>query len=196
MTWTYRAEAILDGITETGLCAAAIVAAAWRAGVEPDATAGLTAASLALYAEPKDLLTGPLYPLTRDRELIAAAADAATDTGDHARATRILSDQVTDALSAAMAAADAAARWLAKAETSSERASARRELRRAEQEIADCEHALTILVDAGERLGRALDGLERVPDDLLEVYDLAYEHRRNGGTFPFDANNFITGVQA
>lgn len=195
MTWSEQAEALLPGITETGTTAAGIVAAAWRAGVDVDATMGLTLAALEMYATPKDLLSGGLVPLPSDHVMLAQAADVATDTGNHATQVRALADQVVNALDVAVLAATAAAERARTASNPAEAFPARQDERQAQATIADCEYALEILVDMAGRLARAIDCLAHLPDELLTAYERPYEHRRAGGTLPYHGD-FLTGVQA
>lgn len=195
MTWTGQADELLSAITETGMTTAGTVAAAWRAGVDPSATDGLAGAALWLHAEPKDLLSGGLAPLPSDREMISGATDAVTDAGNHLAAARALSGDAERALDAAITAAGAASARARSAKTDAETRAAACDEHRALDVIADCETALEMLAVMTTRLGRAIDCLERVPDDLLTTYELAYQHRRMGRTLPFDGL-FLTGAKA
>lgn len=196
--WTEQAEELVTAVTETGVDAAALSAAAWRAEVDPAATASITTAAVALYSTPLDLLRGGLVPSENDLELLTSAIDVATVVGEHLHHARHLSNQVTEAARVAGRAAETAThriREAKQADNQSQAAAAGRELRRALAELDDCEQAMELLTDAGPRLATALDALDAAPDDLLAAYELPYEHIAAGGTFPA-SNRFLTGAQA
>ena len=48
VTWLGAAEEFAEGISEHGLAAASLVASAWRANVDPDATSALLGAATSL----------------------------------------------------------------------------------------------------------------------------------------------------
>lgn len=192
MTCTDDAEALLTEVVETGLLIAAISSAAWRLGVDPAATQSLTTAAMLLYAERTDLLSGGLFPLPSDCEMLVQAADLATVTGEQLHAVHGMSEQVATALDAASNATIAAGERVRAAKDEAAARAARRDLDGALAGLADCEQALELLTGLGNRLKGALDCLLAVPDDLHEAYALPYAHLASGGTLP--PGGFLTGV--
>lgn len=190
MTWTAQAEALAEDAREMGGLAAIIHAAAWSAGVDPQATQGLTGAALALGATVA-MLMARTRPLREDREMTSHAADIEADTAD-------LLKRAQDMLTGAGAALEEAHEAAAKAErdyrgalTQSREQAALQALDNALACIADCEAALEILADLAARLDYARTCLERVPDDLLTTYEVPYDHIRHGGRLPFHGD-FLT----
>jgi hypothetical protein len=195
MTWESQAQQVASGAGEIGEDAALIVAAAWRARVDPRATDGLAGAALALWATPSSLVRGGGQPLPHDREMITRAGDLETDTASLLKRARETFDGAAEAHEAACLAAAAAAAQAAAARNREEASAAASALAEAQRQIADCEAALEMLQDAGQRLRYAAACLARVPDDLAETYDVCYSHIRRGGTLPYDGD-FLTGVPA
>lgn len=188
MSWTAQAEALAEDAREMGGLAAVIHAAAWSAGVEPQATQGLTGAALALGATVAMLMTRT-HPLREDREMTSHAADIEADTaGLLKRAQNMLAGAgaaLDEAHEAAIKAKRAALSMAANAQA------ALQALDIALACIADCEAALEILADLAARLDYARTCLERVPDDLLTTYEIPYDHIRCGGKLPFQGD-FLT----
>lgn len=193
MTWEPRAHEVEAAAAEIGYDAALIAAAAWRARVDPRATFGLAGAARALEATPESLLGGGGRPLPHDRELISRASDLETDAATLLHRARGLFDRASAALDAAYAAARAAAAAQAASKTDGESFAAASCMTEAQRRIGDCEAALEILQDTGMRLLHAHACLARVPDDLAETYETAYDLIRRGGKLPY-SGDFLTGT--
>lgn len=191
MNWTAQAEDLAGALPQLGTRVSEARAAAWRARVDPEATEGLTGASVALGAS--RLITS-VRPMGTDWEMLSRTADYEAEAGELLAAARKLYDQVQAALEAAQDAAVAAAAMEASTD-GMEREAATRARREAEREAADCENALETLDEAGPRLDYALACLQRVPDDLAVTYEAPYDLVRNGGKLPYDGD-FLTGAAA
>jgi hypothetical protein len=204
--WTGQAHLLADGIREPGFAAAALNAAAWAAGVNPEATAGLIGAATALTSgDCGPQLWAQADPVPSDQELLAAAAEL---EGAVAQLLKLASQMARDcragleaayARAAAAAAAIAAAQaQLAAASTSRQAAAAQSALAAAESAlsgaqavIADCEAALEVIAGCGGRLEHAANCLRRVPEDLAGTYEVPYQFVHEGGDLPY-AGDFLT----
>jgi hypothetical protein len=193
--WTGQAHLLADAIREPGFAAAALNAAAWSAGVNPEATAGLIGAATALTSgECGPQLWAQAGPLPDDRELLTAAAELEGAVAQLLKyASGMARDCRTDLQAALAAAASAAARADA-AKTPQARAAAEEEIRAARAIIADCEAALEVIDEAGRRLAHAANCLRRVPDDLAGTYETPYAFVHDGGKLPYDGEFLLAGV--
>jgi len=191
--WTGRAHLLADAIREPGFGCAALNAAAWAAGVIPDATAGLIGAATALTSgECGPQLWAQAGPCPDDRTLLAAAAELEGACAELLRQASALARDCRSALASARAAAASAAAALDAATTAAARSAAESALAAARAEIADCEAALEILGGTGSRLDHAVKCLRKVPDDLAGAYETPYAHVRETGPLPYEGA-FLTG---
>lgn len=190
MTWAARAEALADDLGELGGAVTSVNAAAWRAGVDPEATAGLSGAARALGARPPAFSTR-IAPLPSDREMLGRAADLEADAGDMLRAAQDMRkaaaadwSRACDELRAVLAAQRAArsGEWITYTAIAASQA-----------RIADCEVALEMLAEMIRCLAYVLTCLSRVPDDLATAYEVPYRHIRRGGVLPA-AGDWLTGL--
>lgn len=190
--WTGQAHLLADAIREPGFAAAALNAAAWSAGVNPEATAGLIgAASVLTGGDCGPQLWAQADPLPNDQALLTAAAEL---EGAVVQLLKYASDMARDcraALEAAQAAAARAATAVASAKTPQARTAAEDALAAARGVIADCEAALEVIDGCGGRLAHAANCLRRVPDDLAGTYETPYQFVHDGGDLPY-AGDFLT----
>lgn len=193
--WTGQAHLLADAIRDPGFAAAALNAAAWAAGVNPEATAGLIGAATALTGgDCGPQLWAQADPLPSDQALLTAAAEL---EGAVAQLLRYASDMARDCradLESAQAAAASAAAAAASAGTSQARAAAEDALGAARAVIADCEAALEVIDGCGARLAHAANCLRRVPDDLAGAYETPYAFVHDGGKLPYDGEFLLGGV--
>ena len=190
--WTAQAHLLADAIREPGFACAALNAAAWSAGVSPEATAGLIGAASALTSgDCGPQLWAQADPLPNDQALLTAAAELEGAVAQLLKYATGLAQACRSALQSAQATAAQAARALAAAETPQARAAAEDALRTAKAAIADCEAALEIIGDCGGRLAHAANCLRRVPDDLAGTYETPYAFVHDGGDLPY-AGDFLT----
>jgi len=191
--WTGEAHLLADAIREPGFACADLNAAAWAAGVNPDATAGLIGAATALTSgECGPQLWAQAAPLPDDRALLAAAAElegAVTDLLGQASALARDCRAALEAAAVQVGRAHAAATSDASPQA---RAAAEAALAAARAVIADCEAALEVTDEAGARLDHAVTCLRRVPDDLASTYEVPYVHVREAGPLPYEGA-FLTG---
>lgn len=181
MSWTDQAEALAQEAAEAGVALAALNAAAWSAGVDPQAVSGITGAALSLAA-PVPSLWVRSRQVRDDRALREAAADfEAACAQMHQQATD-LRGRVSDDYQQACAVA------ASRKSTSAARDAARRRM-------GDCEAAGEILAEVARRLAYAAAALYRVPDDMAETYQVPYAHLRRGGELPHDGE-WLTGTPA
>jgi hypothetical protein len=193
--WTGQAHLLADGIREPGFAAAALNAAAWSAGVNPDATAGLIGAATALTGgDCGPQLWAQADPLPSDQELLTAAAElegAVVQLLGYASAMARDCRADLEAAQAAAAQAAAASVWAA---TASARTAAEGALAAARAVIADCEAALEVIDGCGRRLAHAANCLRRVPDDLAGTYETPYAFVHDGGKLPYDGEFLLAGI--
>lgn len=191
---TGQAHLLADAIREPGFAAAALNAAAWAAGVNPEATAGLIGAATVLTGgDCGPQLWAQADPCPSDQALLTAAAELEGAVGELLKYARAMARDCRADLEAAQAAAAAAATAAASAGTAQARAAAEDALGAARAVIADCEAALEILDDAGRRLAHAANCLRRVPDGLAAAYETPYRHVRETGPLPYEGD-FLTGI--
>jgi hypothetical protein len=196
MTWTPLAEDLAESLPEIGRSAASLSAAAWAAGVMPEATHGLVGAALTLGAQVSNLYARSA-PLRTDQDMLAASQDLEAATAEMLRHAWDLANQVADALEeayAALAAASAAVpAGASEQETADAEAAAEAARAEAMMRIADCDTALDILGPVLARLRYALSCLSCVPDDLETTYEAPYELVRRGGALPHEGE-WLTGA--
>jgi hypothetical protein len=188
--WTARAEEIAEDATTLGGGVARVNARAWAAGVDPGATGGLVGAALTLGASPAQLLVRPdLQPLHDDREMRETASDLESEAAGMLRAAGDLREHAIrdhDAACTAIAgqqAAQAAGGWPYPAAAGTAR-----------RVIADCECAIEIADVLIRRLEYAARCLSQVPDDLLDIYQVPYDHIRRGGVLPYRGDFLTAGI--
>ena len=193
--WTGQAHLLADDIREPGFAAAALNAAAWSAGVNPEATAGLIGAATVLTSgDCGPQLWAQADPVPNDQALLTAATEL---EGAVAQLLKYASGMARDcraALEAAQEAAAAAAETAAAAENPQARAAAQEKLAAARATIADCEAALEIINEYGSRLAHAANCLRRAPDDLASTYETPYQFVHDGGDLPYDGEFLTAGV--
>jgi hypothetical protein len=197
MTWTQQAGALGEDAAELGATIAAIHTAAWRARIDPDATAGLAGAATALWA-PAAALYGRGQPLPSDRILITTTEDCEIEAGELSRAAQRARTVCTADLSRAYEAhrdSVALLRAASAGEVEAQASAIREQLRGLERQIADCEGALEILGEIATRVAYAAGCLQRVPDDLAETYEAAYRLLAAGGKLPRNTD-FLTATLA
>jgi hypothetical protein len=196
MNWTPQAEELADSLLEAAFSAATLNAAAWSAGVMPEATQGLVGAAMALGA-PLHSLFAHVDPLRDDHAMLTAAQDIEGSVAEMLKHAQDLWNQIADDLEMAYQALAAISAAVPAGATAEEAAAAQAaaEAARAEamMRIADCETALEILDRAGRRLQYALACLARIPDDLEGVYEAPYDLVRSGGKLPFEGE-WLTGA--
>lgn len=197
MAVTEQAEELAAAARELGCVIAATHAAAWRARVDPEVTAGLAGAAVALYVSTKALFSRG-KPLPNDQVMVGQAEDLQIDTSEMLRATRTLRENCATTLDRLYEAHRAAIAHLQRVQGGKEQgdqAVIRERIRDLELQIADCEVALEILADLAGRLAYARGCLQRVPDDLSETYEAAYWLLHRGHRLPRDGD-FLTGTPA
>lgn len=197
-TWTAAAEAFAEEIREHGFAAAAVVASAWRAGVDPDATRSLLAAAAVLTQGAAVAHAWYLAPPFPDKESFLSAAEETE--GDVAAALQYARDMARDCGSVMDAAAEdheQAAQDAARAAGSgtgtapAALAAAKERMAAALEVLADCDAALEVLSAAGEALSEARQALSRVPAEFEETYEEPLRFVAAGRKLPWDGA-FIT----
>ncbi len=196
MAWTEQAEELAADTRELGLAIAAIHTAAWRAQVDPAATAGLAGAATALDAPTKALFDRGA-PLPQDQVMIGETEDRQIDGEGMHQAATLMRGSATRDLDAAAARLREALAALKAARSDKETAAAQAQARAAREVIADCEVALDILAEVIPRLAYAIWCLGRVPEDLAETYEAAYQflHSHPRARLPRNGD-FLTGTPA
>jgi hypothetical protein len=190
--WTGQAHLLADAIRGPGFACAALNAAAWTAGVNPEATAGLIGAATTLTSgDCGPQLWAQAEPVPNDQALLTAATELEGAVAQLLKYASALARDCRAALEAAFAQAAAARAAMAAAVTDDARAEAEAALAAALAVIADCEAALEILDDCGRRLAHAANCLRRVPDDLASTYETPYSFVHDGGDLPY-AGDFLT----
>ena len=191
MSRTAHAEELAEDGRLIGQDAARLNAAAWAAGVAPEATHGIVGAALGLGA-PQTALFARSKPLEHDKAMLEAAGDLEGSCAEMLRDARRQGDSAASEAEAAARAIEAAQRAMRRAKTKDESAGLARAIEGAQRRIADCETAMEILGDVAKRLHYAVTCLSRVPDDLAATYEKPYDVIRAGGVLPF-AGDFLTG---
>lgn len=179
MSWTEQAEALAEEAAETGLAIAELNAAAWSAGVDPEAVTGITGAALSLAAPPPALWARSRW-VRNDIELRDAAADFEVFCGQLLARVLDLRKWVAHEYARAV-------RTVLDKRSGSEALASARHL------MGDCQAAREILTETTARLEYAARALYRVPDDMAQVYERPYGFVAAGGALPHDGE-FLTGA--
>ncbi len=166
-TWTARAEG-LDDTEDEADAAASIYASGWAAGLDRAATVPLRDAAFGLGASSVQLMARKL-PWATDREMFDAVDGLATDVRWRLRKAVLMAVACRVALVAAYAAL-AAARAMP-SRTKEQAAAKERAIAAARRKVADCEEALEILAELGQRLTAVSGSLDYLP----EVFGAEYE---------------------
>jgi hypothetical protein len=211
--WTGLAEDLATGIREPGFGAAAVIASAWCAGVDPGATRTLIGAVLALTdGDAMPRIWDRADPSEDEKTLLQWGEELESHIGDllkrclnlgsacraeygkalEARARALVNERK------ARAAMTIATDWGQKAALEDEMDYWRDEAAAAARVAADCEQALEILGAADGKLRYALDCVRSLPADLDETYEAAKRLVGNGGKLPFRGGFIAPGepVQA
>lgn len=183
--WTALAEELAGSTREPGYGAAACVAGAWSARVDPAATRSLVTAAVVLAGtDVVPALWEPLPPCPDAGTLLTWGEELETHVGD-------LLKRCVDTGTACNAEHDAALRAQREAATAARSAAAEAALhaaREREQDaarvVADCENALDLLGRTDGTLRYALDCLRSLPADLDDAYEAAGRIVANGGVLP------------
>lgn len=197
-TWLGAAEELAEGIGEHGLAAASLVASAWRANVDPDATRALLAAATVL-AGPVAALRAWEYvpPCTSAGALLAGAEEIEGEVAAALSFARQMARDCADAAESAVkdheqARQDAAGGAALPAAV----AAARQRMDAAARAIGDCEAALEVLAVAAEALREAGLLLLRVPAEFEETYEEPLRFIAAGRKLPWDGNFITPGAAA
>lgn len=199
LTWSGAAEILAGETEEHGLAAAALVASAWRARVDVDATRTLMAAAVALtdiavvnlfwsHVDPCDGL---------DAYMLSVEEIAAEVTVTAKRATRLAAEcfrvlqQAQDEHASAVTEARAAARDFPDPAAKARALAAGETKDQMERVIGDCEAAMETIDSAGQALNTALRLLGKTESDVEDAYEPVLEFIAGGGVLPKDGN-FIT----
>ena len=117
--WTGEAHLLADAIREPGLAAAALNAAAWSAGVNPEATAGLIGAATTLTSgDCGPQLWAQAEPVSSDQELLTATTELEGAVGDLLKYATAMAQDCRSALQSAQATATKTAADVASAKNS------------------------------------------------------------------------------
>jgi len=210
MSLTAQAETLADAAAGLGQSAATVTVSTWQSGADPDITAGVAGAAVALDCNPLTL-RGPVMPMPDDKTFVEVCEDLWADLVAMLKAARALQRAAAEqrraaaaaqaaaaaalaaaraALAAAMKADDSGAAAAAQADVNTARAAADAARARA----ADADACLDILAETGPRLMYAVRSLSTVPDDLEDTYQPHYDLVRAGGQLPHDGA-WLAGTQ-
>lgn len=184
MSHTALAEAISESAGEAGCDVAALNAAAWAAGVCPEATHGLVGAALALGAS-VPALSAASPPVADDRTLLSAAEDMTAACAEMLAAAQ---GQRAQAVANYEAACDEIALLLASADDDDPAELPMLGIAAAQRRIADCETAIEGLDETIARVTYAIGCLERVPDDMEAAYEAPLAYIRSGHVLPYSGD--------
>lgn len=194
-TWTAAAELLADGLREHGFACAYHVAVAWRARVHPDATRSLVNAAVILAGtDAMAALWAPLPPSPDGETWLRGAEEIESEVAAAGRHAERMAKACEDAHERAIAEYETARKQV-NGDDQTAAPDAQMRMREIRPVIGDCEAALDILGAVLERLAAAYRCLIRVPSDLYETYEPAYQHIRDGGTLPW-SGDFLTGTAA
>ena len=191
-----RARELAD-VGEMAETVTGILGGARRAGLDPDALAGLVGAATALgvdgvavYAAGRG--TGARY--ASEGEFLTALADAEDELAERLTAAGQLHDRAVTALDSALDALDGA-RAMRTGEPC-DGCHGRKAAAIADAEVRTrlCEGAIEILEPLGGQLRHALARIRAVPSDLGETYESVYTLIRRGGAMPHQGR-WITGQE-
>jgi hypothetical protein len=196
-----RAE-VLEEVDELVQAITAVLVGAQGAGVDPAAVTSLAAAARVLdpgastgydAGSKQDRHRGAGY--RSDSQMLEAVSGAEDDIRERLREVQQLHEQVSTAMDAAQEALQAAYAMPVKDKCDGCHGIKEAAILAALQRIRLCETAAEVLVPLAQRLHAALDGLQQVPADLGEVYELVYAFVRHGGKLP-DCARWIEGAGA
>jgi hypothetical protein len=181
-----RELADLGELTET---VTVILGGARRAGLDPDALAGLIGAAAALgggglaaYAAGR----GPGIRYADEGEFLGALADAEDDVAERLKAAGRLNDRIVTALDSALAALDAARAMPVRKPCDGCHGAKAAAIAEAEARIRLCGDAVEVLEPLAARTWHALKRIRAVPSDLGETYESVYNLIRRGGRMPHE----------
>lgn len=191
-TWTARALLLAADLPEHGMNAAHLNAAAWSAGIMPEATRGLIGAYAALTGNRGgDALWVRTGPCPDAAALMLATAELEAGAAGLLKRAETIEGSCEEARETAIADYR-----IAEADANSDepgiRASGAERMEIARQVIADTEAALEIIADAAARLTHARICLARVPGDYATVYAEPVAQVRRGLKLPF-AGAYLNG---
>lgn len=200
LTWSAAAEILAGETEEHGHAAAALVASAWNARMDVDATKTLMAVAVALtdiavvnlfWSKDVDPCDGlDAYQLSAEEIAAEVTVTAKRATRLAAECFRVLqraqaehASAVTETRAAAQLPPDPGvqARLLVLNETRNQMSVV----------IADCEAAMETIDSAGQALNTALRMLGRTDTGLEDAYEPVLEFIADGGVLPKDGD-FIT----
>lgn len=190
--WSAAAEQFAEAAADIGFEAADLVASAWQARCDPEATRTLIQAAHALTGgdavsriwERADPCPSAEAFLAGAEELEAGAAALAAHAASITRACEATLRQ-------AVSGYETARHREATLPVPAAAAAAAEQAGEAWAVIGDCEAALDLLTQVTERLGYAIGCFREVPGLLAEVYDVPLEFIAAGGTLPL-SGDFLT----
>jgi hypothetical protein len=190
-----RELADLGELTET---VTGILGGGRRAGLDPDALAGLVGAATALGVDGVAVYAAGRGAGTRyasEGEFLTALADAEDDIAERLKAVGQLHDRAVTALDSALAALDAALAMRTGEPCDGCHGRKAAAIAEAEVRVRLCEDAIEVLEPLGGQLRHALARIRAVPSDLGETYESVYNLIRRGGAMPHQGR-WITGQEA
>jgi hypothetical protein len=190
-----RARELAD-VGETAETVTGILGGARRAGLDPDALAGLVGAATALGVDGVTVYAAGRGPGTRyvsEGEFLSALAE--DDIAERLKAAGQLHDQAVTALDSALGALDAARAMHAGDPCDGCHGRKAAAIADAEARVRLCEAAIEILEPLGGQLRHALARVRAVPSDLGETHESVYSLLRRGGAMPRQGR-WITGQEA
>lgn len=204
LTWSAAAEILAEETAEHGRAAAALVASAWNARVDVDATRTLMRAAAALAGKSVtslffDRSTDPCDGL--DAYLASVEEIAAEVSVTARRATRVAEECFRVLQRAMDEHAEAAAETRNAAQQLPDPAAQARMLVLNETKtqmgrvLADCEAAMETIDSAGQALNTALRLLGRTEADVEDAYEPVLEFVADGGVLPRDGDFLNDGTR-
>lgn len=203
--WTALAEGLSADAREPGFGAAACVAAAWSARVDPLATRSLVTAAVVLTdGDAVPALWEPLPPCPDAATLLEWGENLETHVGDllkrcvdagmatraeHDAALRARQEAAREAREAAIVTAKGSGRAAAQAALDAARVLEQD----AAMVAADCEIALDLLGQLDGKLRCALDCARSLPADLDEAYEAAARITAASGALPHSGDFIVPG---
>jgi hypothetical protein len=183
--WLALAEKLADDAREPGFGAAASVAAAWAARVDPMATRSLVRAALMLAGtDVIPALYAPLPPCPDAATLLEWGENLESHVADLLKRCTGAGAAARGERSRAIEAGCEAASAAREAPPGEELDEARLRERAAAQVTADCEACMDLLGQADAALRCALDCVRSLPGDLDEAYEAAGRLIAAGGVLP------------
>lgn len=195
-TWTAQAQLLTGDLPEWGVNAARLNAAAWSAGLMPEATRGLIGAAAALTGNRAgEALWARTEPCADAPAMLMAAAELEAGAAELLKRAQDMTGSCRDAYDTACVEYQAAEAD-ANSEDPAARASGTERMEQARRVIADTDAALETLADALARLGHARTCLARVPDDYAETYHVPITLVRRGLKLPYAGSYLGDGIPA